>query len=105
MADKRSGSRGDKIAATVRQFVAEIIRDNFAQLNVTIVDAESHGGLTFVRVFYQGDKTDFSKIKQQIRYELAHRMNQRYVPDIDFTYDDSLEKSEKIEELLKNENI
>ena len=87
---------------TVRQFVAQIIRDMFPELGVTITDAKSHGGLQFVRIFYQGAKTDFSKLRGQIRFELAHRMNQKYVPELDFVYDDTLETAERIETLLKN---
>jgi ribosome-binding factor A len=98
----KSFSRGDKIAMTVRQFVAEIVRDRFSALGVTIVDAEAHGSLQFVRIFYQGKKTDFSKIKTRIRYELARRMNQKYVPELDFVYDDTLETSDRIESLLKD---
>ena len=97
----RDSPRGDKISATVRQFVAEIIRDMFPELGVTVVGAESHGGLQFVRIFYQGEVQDFKKIKNQIRYELAHRMNQKYVPDLDFVYDATLETSSRIEELLE----
>ena len=37
-----------------------------------------------------------------IRRELAARMNQKYVPDIGFTYDDTLEKSARIDALLAN---
>jgi len=99
---KKSYPRGDKVAMTVRQYVAEIVRDQFPQLGITIVDAKSSGGIQFVRVFYQGPITDFSKIKDQIRYELAHRMNQRYVPELDFAYDDTLESADRIEKLLKN---
>ena len=101
MKNKKSFSRNEKVAATVRQLVAEIIRDNFSNLGITIVDAKSGGGLQFVRIFYQGPKTNFSKIKDQIRFELAHRMNQKYVPEINFTYDASGESAERIEKLLK----
>jgi ribosome-binding factor A len=87
---------------TVRQFVAEIIRDQFSNLDVTIVDAKSSRGLQFVRIFYQGTEQDFDKIKNQIRYELAHRMNQRYVPELDFAYDDTLDSADRIENLLNN---
>ena len=99
--DNNSNLRGGKIAMTVRQFVAEIIRDNFSDLKVTVTDAESHGGLQFVKIFYQGEKTDFKKIKQQIRYELAQRMNQKFVPDLEFVYDSTLETATRIENLLK----
>ena len=102
MKDKRPYPRGVKIAATVRMFVAEILRDLYPNLRVSIVDAESNGtGLQFVRLFYQGEKFDFSKIKDTVRYELAHRMNQKFVPDLDFVYDSTLETAERIEEILK----
>jgi ribosome-binding factor A len=82
MKQKHSYPRVAQVASVVRQFVAEIIRDNFPDLGITIVDAKSGDGLQFVRIFYQGDKVDFTKIAPQIRYELAHRMNQKYVPNL-----------------------
>lgn len=102
MKQKHSYPRGEKVAMIVRQIVAEIIRDDFPHLGVTIVDAKSGDGLQFVRIFYQGPETDFSKIKNQIRYELAHRMNQKYVPELDFVYDNSLETGDRVEELLRH---
>lgn len=85
----------------VRQYVAEIIRDQFPDIGVTIVDAKSGRGLQFVRVFYQGKEQSFDKITGRIRYELAHRMNQKYVPELDFVYDATLESADRIENLLK----
>ena len=87
---------------TVRTYIAQIILDMFPELGITVVDAKSGGGLQFVRIFYQGTPCDFGKIKGQIRYELAHRMNQKHVPELDFVYDDTLETADRIENLLKN---
>ena len=86
----------------VRQFVAEILRDDFPDIGITIVDAESGDGLQFVRLFYQGKKQSFDKINGHIRRELARRMNQKYVPELDFVYDSTLESADRIENLLKN---
>jgi len=97
---KKSFGRGEQIAAAVRQFVAEIIRDNYSDLGITIVDAKSSGGLQFVRLFYQGQEQDLKKITGAVRYELAHRMNQKYVPELEFVYDETIETSQKIEALL-----
>jgi ribosome-binding factor A len=36
-----------------------------------------------------------------IRHELAQRMNIRKIPELRFMYDDTLEKAQKIDELLK----
>ena len=42
------------------------------------------------------------EITRTVRFELAGRMNQKYVPDIKFQYDDTLEKAMRIDELLNN---
>ncbi|MDR1207535.1 MAG: ribosome-binding factor A [Rickettsiales bacterium] len=105
MKKQTNSNRAEKIASTVQKYAAEILRDRgFA---VTLSGAESHGGLAFVRLFWQGDRLSQPRLdsdKNAIRYELAQRMNQKYVPDIQFIYDDTLEKSEKIDQLLANLN-
>jgi len=35
-----------------------------------------------------------------VRFELAARMDQKYVPDIRFVYDDTLERANRIDKLL-----
>jgi len=101
--NKKSYARGAKVQAVVRLLVAEILRDLYPDIPVTLVDAKSSGpGLQFVRLFYQGTPYDFSKIKDSIRWELAARMNQKFVPDLDFVYDDTIETANRIEELLNN---
>lgn len=101
--NNRSFSRGERIAAKVQSLVAEILHNNYPDIKITLTGAESHGGLQFVRLYYQGDKNvqkRLNDIKSQIRYELAAVINQKYTPDISFVYDDTLEKSERIEKLL-----
>ena len=96
-------SRGDRIASKVQSLVAQILRENYSDIDITLTGAESHGGLQFVRLYYQGDKQlqkRLDEIKPQVRRELAARINQKYTPDIRFVYDDTLEKSERIEKLL-----
>ncbi len=101
--NNKSFARSDRIASKVQSMVAEILRDNYSDINITLTGAESHGGLQFVRLYYQGDKNVQKKlddIKSQIRYELAAKIDQKYTPDIGFVYDDTLEKSERIKKLL-----
>ncbi|MDR1361068.1 MAG: ribosome-binding factor A [Rickettsiales bacterium] len=100
-----NSNRGEKIASKVQILAAEILRDNYPDISITLTGSESHGGLQFVRLFWQGDKAlqaRLNGITGQVRFELAARMNQKYVPDLQFAYDDTLEKAQKIEELLKN---
>ena len=37
-----------------------------------------------------------------VRFELAKKIDQKYVPEIRFVYDNTLERADRIEELLNN---
>ncbi len=116
MQKKQSNSnRGDRIASKVQTLVAEILRDNYAEdallSGVSLVGAVSHGGLQFVRLFYYSRNPDVATVQKRlddvtktIRFELGARMNQKYVPEIKFEYDDTLERAARIDDLLKNLN-
>ncbi|HNY24983.1 MAG TPA: ribosome-binding factor A [Alphaproteobacteria bacterium] len=105
-------NRGEKIASKVQILVAEILRDNFSEDSivsmVSLVGSESHGGLRFVKLFYYTRNSDrvltqkrLEEITKMVRFELAARMNQKYVPDIKFSYDDTLERADRIDKLLE----
>jgi len=109
-----AASRGDRIASTIRRQIAEILQEYYAEdpilSRVSIVDAAS--GLQFIKLFYyiRGDKDDsvqkhLDAQTPKIRHELAARIHQKYVPNIRFVYDDTLEKSERIDELLAKINL
>ena len=98
-----NSNRGERIASAVQRHVAEILI--LRGITATLTGAQSHGGLQFVRLFWQGARELQSRLdadKGAIRYELAQIMNQKYVPDLQFVYDDTLEKSERIDQLLAN---
>ncbi len=108
-----NSNRGDRVASKVQTLVAEILRDNFSDdallSGVSLVGAVSHGGLQFVRLFYYSRNDDVATVQKRlddatktIRFELATRMNQKYVPEIKFEYDDTLERAQRIDELLNN---
>ena len=40
-----------------------------------------------------------------IRFKMGQRIDQKYVPQIRFTYDDTLERAERIEELLESVSV
>ena len=114
MARKQINSnRGERIASKVQTLVAEILRDNYGDdaiiAGVSLVGAVAHGGLQFVCLYYYSRNEDRDAVQKRlddvtrsVRYELAARMNQKYVPDIRFEYDDTLEKAARIDELLNN---
>ena len=108
-----NSNRGERIAAKVQTLVAEILRDIYSDdpliAGVSLVGADSHGGLQFVRLFYYTRNPDINAVQKRldeitraVRFELGGRMNQKYVPDIKFAYDDSLERAARIDELLNN---
>ena len=108
-----NSNRGERVASKVQTLVAEILRDNWGDdkivSGVSLVGSVAHGGLQFVRLYYYSRCEDLSAVQKRldditrsVRFELAARMNQKYVPDIRFEYDDTLEKAARIDELLNN---
>lgn len=105
-------SRKERIASKVQTLVGEILRDSFNEdpilSGVSLVGAESNGGLHFVKLFYYTRHDDLPAVQKRledankmIRYELAQRIEQKYVPEIRFAYDDTLERAARIDELLE----
>lgn len=108
-----NSNRAQRVASKVQTLVAEILRDNYSEdalvSGVSLVGAVAHGGLQFVRLFYYSRNSNINSVQKRldeitktVRYELAARMNQKYVPDIRFEYDDTLDKAERIDALLNN---
>ena len=112
MKKQTNSNRSEKIASKVQTLVAEVLQRNFSDDNlisgVSLVGAESHGGMQFVKIFfYARDNVDetqkrLDEITKTVRFELAKKIDQKYVPEIRFVYDDTLERADRIEELLNN---
>lgn len=111
MKRQNNSNRGARVASKVQTLVAEILRDNYSDdklvSGVSLVGAVAHGGLQFVRLFYYSRNTDIVAVQRRlnditktVRYELGARMNQKYVPNIRFEYDDTLDRAERIDKLL-----
>ena len=108
---KKQTNRSEKISSKVKTLISEILLYKFSDdpilSSVSIVDATSHGGLNFVKLFYYSSfsnkkllEKSLNDVTKLIRKELASKLNQKYTPEIKFIYDDTLEKSERIEKLL-----
>ena len=111
MKRQNNSNRGARVASKVQTLVAEILRDNYSDAKlisgVSLVGAVAQGGLQFVRLFYYSRNDDIDAVQRRlnditktVRYELGARMNQKYVPDIRFEYDDTLDRAERIDKLL-----
>lgn len=109
---QNNSNRGEKIASKVQMLVAEILQRDFADddlINqVSLVGAQSHGGMQFVKLFFyaRGDADATQKrldeVTKMVRFALAQKINQKYVPEIRFVYDDTLERADRIETILNN---
>lgn len=107
-----NSNRGEKIASKVQTLVAEILQRNFSDddliRGVSLVGAESRGGMQFVKLFFYAheNREETQKrldgITKMVRFELAKKIDQKYVPEIRFVYDNTLERADRIEELLNN---
>jgi ribosome-binding factor A len=106
-------NRNDRVAAKVQTIVAEILRDKYADdpvlSGVSLVGAVARGGLQFVRLYFYCRTDDIDVAQRRldietktIRFLMGQQIDQKYVPQIKFTYDDTLERAAKIDELLNN---
>lgn len=104
-------NRNDKIASKVQTIVAEILRDKYSDdpvlSGVSLVGAVAHGGLQFVRLFFYCRMDDIDTVQRRldietrtIRFQMGQKLDQKYVPQIRFTYDDTLERAARIDDLL-----
>lgn len=105
-------NRSEKISSKVQTLVAEILQHDFFDddliRGVSLVGAEAHGGMQFVKLFFyahenkEATQKRLDEITKMVRFALAQKMNQKYVPEIRFVYDDTLERADRIEHLLNN---
>ena len=111
MKKQNNSNRAERVASKVQTLVAEILRSQFGDDEllggVSLVGAVAHGGLQFVRLFFYSHNKNIADVQRRldqetktIRYELAARMNQKYVPEIRFEYDDTLERAARIDEIF-----
>lgn len=110
-----NSNRGEKIASKVQMLVAEILQRDFSDDNlinkVSLVGSESRGGMQFVKLFFytreNADATQkrLDEVTRIVRFSLAQKINQKYVPEIKFIYDDTLERADRIENILNNLDI
>ena len=107
-----NSNRNEKIASKVQTLVAQILQHDFIDDNlirgVSLVGAEAHGGMQFVKLFFyarenvEATQQRLNEVTKMIRFALAKKIDQKYVPEIRFVYDDTLERADRIESLLEN---
>lgn len=106
------GKRKDRLAEEIKKIVSNAfllkVRDPRLKMaiNITAVDVSPDGrnAKVYYVVFSGSDKDEVAaalkKVEPLIRKEIAENMRARYVPNICFAYDTSLEYSRHIESIL-----
>ena len=108
----RKTRRTSRVGENVRDALVEVFRHDLkdvrlAMISITSVDVAPD--LNFARVYLSGlqeDETravvkDLISQKGRIRHFLGQRIRLRYTPELDFRFDDTGEKAQRIEEILR----
>lgn len=107
-------TRSDRVAVQLRKEVAVLVhravRDH-ALPSVSVSDVEVTKDLDLARVYVTTLLSDQSKdavdalneMAVEFRRELSRTLSMRRVPELRFIYDDSVDRGERIESLLRGE--
>lgn len=105
-------SRADRLSAQIARELSALLL-NFSPkpegLLISIIEVELSKDLRYAKVFYSvlGDEETAEKADvffrdnyKQIRMELAHSIRVKFMPELKFQYDNSIERGQHISELL-----
>lgn len=109
---KKSFHRSDRVAAQLRRELGQLVHDTVrehALPSVSVSDVEITRDLAHAKVFVTALQAERSaeavkglkEHAKEIRFKLAHLVKMRHVPELHFHYDDSVDRGEKIEKLLR----
>lgn len=104
--------RSDRVAAQLRRELGQLVHDavrEHALPSVSVSDVEITRDLAHAKVFVTALQAERSaeavkglkEHAKEIRFKLAHLVKMRHVPELHFHYDDSVDRGEKIEKLLR----
>jgi ribosome-binding factor A len=109
---KKSFHRSDRVAAQLRRELGQLVHDavrDHALPSVSVSDVEITRDLAHAKVFVTALQAERSaeavkglkEHAKEIRFKLAQMVKMRHVPELHFHYDDSVDRGEKIEKLLR----
>src|SRR5262245_4562003 len=109
----KSFHRSDRVSAQLRRELGTIVHETVREHglpSVSVSDVEVTRDLAHAKVFVTALQEERSKeavraLKQlapQMRYQLGRAMKLRHVPELHFHYDDSVDRGERINNLLRD---
>lgn len=105
--------RTEKVAEEIKHQLAGILSRDLAELHLGLVTVtrvriskDLKNAKVYVSFIGNKDSTDvcLEKVnnrKKQIRMHLGANMHLRYVPELDFYFDDNMEYASRIDEIIK----
>ncbi len=109
---KKSFHRTDRVSAQLRRDLGLIVHQavrNHGIPSVSVSDVEISRDLAHAKVFVtallgeQGPMAvkALKELAPELRYQLGKAVRMRHVPELHFFYDDSVDKGERIDSLLR----
>ena len=105
--------RSDRVSAQLRRELGKLVHEAVREHglpSISVSDVEVTRDLAHAKVFVTAlmqEKSaeavkDLKELSPQIRYKLGKAMKLRHVPELHFHYDDSVDRGERIENLLRD---
>ncbi len=110
---RKSFHRTDRVSAQMRRDLGTLVHEAVRELglpSVSVSDVEVTRDLAHAKVFVtalQSEKSaeamkGLKEHAKEIRYQLAQVMKLRHVPELHFEYDDSVDRGERIDAILRD---
>jgi len=109
---QKSFHRTDRVAAQLRRELGTLVREAVAEHglpSVSVSDVEVTRDMAHAKVFVTALMAErageavagLRAVAPEIRYRLARAVKLRHVPELHFHYDDSVDRGERIDQLLR----
>ena len=109
----KSFHRTDRVSAQLRREVGTLVRQAVSEYglpSVSVSDVEVTRDMAHAKVFFTALQSERAEeavkglraVAPEVRYRLARAVNLRHVPELHFHYDDSVDRGERIDNLLRD---
>lgn len=110
----KSFKRTDRVSAQLRRDVGELVHAAVREHglpSVSVSDVEVTRDLAHAKVFVTALEPERAReamvalkaLARELRFALGQRVHMRSVPELHFHYDDSVDRGERIEQLLRED--
>ena len=111
--EMRPFSRSERVGGLIKQQMAELLRKHISDPSLTratITAVKVSADLRHAKIYFTAPETEgapqaalegFQRARGFVKRELAQRLGLRYMPDLQFFYDDAIDRGARIERLIK----